>query len=107
MAQFCGDAPVLPHPGQRLRVARPARQQGVRHREQRVQVERAGRALPVPQRGLGLVRLERGAKASPLNAPRAITHLIALGGRSDGLLGFEGVKNLGQPACLSRTDQPV
>jgi len=62
MAQPGGDAPVLPHPGQRLRVARPAREQGVRHREQRVQVEQAGRALPVPRRGLGLVRLERGAE---------------------------------------------
>ena len=50
------------HPGQRRRIGRAEAQNVVRHRQQRVQIERARQAAPDPGHCQGVVRLEAGAE---------------------------------------------
>ena len=54
LTQAGADTPMRRQPGERRRIGRPQREDWVRHRQQRMQIERAGKAVPDPGTSLGL-----------------------------------------------------
>ena len=96
MAQRLGGAPVLPQPCKRLRVIGPEPQDGVGHRQQRVQIERTGAAAPDARAGCRLAGGDRLAQLGGQH-PRA--------GEAQGpLLGRRRGRQQQEPILRQRVD---
>ena len=96
MAQRLGGAPVLPEPGERVRVIGAETQDGVGHRQQRVQIERTGAAAPDARAGCRLAGGDRLAQLAGQH-PRA-------GEAQRPLLGRRRGRQQQEPVLCQRVD---